>query len=267
METLKKFIFILFLIINVLFFFSSYTIKSDNELNLIMKNSELKSENDYLKNKLTDIEYQIDTIQDFNEYINNQILGIDNDTINYEYYGDMDTTNVDSSLIGKLTAVSNLVTFELEKRKQTASFTNLNEFVLDTYPNISPTKQSIKNLTSKAKFGLRMHPILNKVLLHKGIDISVPYGTPIYSTMSGFVKEVRYSNYGYGNLVIIHNGNGYETRYAHLSKIIDLEEGNYVEKGQLIANSGNSGLSTSPHLHYEIRNNGKLENPVNYILN
>lgn len=249
-------------------FFSSYTIKNDSELNLIMQNHELKSENNLLKGKITDIEIQIDTIQDFNEYINNQILGItDIDTINYEYYGDMDTTNIDTSLIGRLTAISSLVQDELEKRKETILFTNLNEFLLDSYPNISPTKKSIQTLTPKAKFGLRMHPILHKILLHKGIDISVSYGTNIYSTMSGFVKKIRHSNYGYGNLIIINNGNGYETRYAHLSEIIDLKEGQYVEKGQLIAKSGNSGLSTSPHLHYEIRRDGKLENPINYILN
>lgn len=99
---------------------------------------------------------------------------------------------------------------------------------------------------------------------HTGIDFGAPTGTPIYAAGSGYVKKVSpgYSG-GYGNMVVIGHGN-YDTLYAHMSKIATTT-GTYVEKGQIIGYVGNTGRSTGPHLHFEVRVGGKPVNPTSYL--
>ncbi len=98
---------------------------------------------------------------------------------------------------------------------------------------------------------------------HKGVDICVPIGTSVLAVKSGVVVESRYtSDYGYH--ITIDHGNGIKTRYAHNSKLL-VSVGDRVEKGQLIAQSGNTGYSTGPHLHFEVHINGTRVNPANFI--
>lgn len=99
--------------------------------------------------------------------------------------------------------------------------------------------------------------------MHHGIDIAVNTGTPIRAAARGRVSFAGW-NGGYGNLVIIDHGNNIETRYAHLSRI-NVKVGQYVDRGALIAYSGNTGNSTGPHLHFEIRHKGQSVNPLNYL--
>lgn len=108
-------------------------------------------------------------------------------------------------------------------------------------------------------FGMRTHPILGFNRMHKGIDIAAPYGSPVYAAVDGVVRVAGRSA-GYGNLVRIDHGSGFGTGYAHLSKIL-VRPGQSVRKGQQIARSGNSGLSTGPHLHFETTRNGAAVNP------
>jgi murein DD-endopeptidase MepM/ murein hydrolase activator NlpD len=98
---------------------------------------------------------------------------------------------------------------------------------------------------------------------HKGIDIGVPTGTNVKSFMSG---KVTYSDWqgGYGNLVIISHGNGLQTYYAHNSKLL-VKVGQSVDSGSVIAKSGNTGNSTGPHIHFEVRKNGEPVNPYQYL--
>jgi murein DD-endopeptidase MepM/ murein hydrolase activator NlpD len=98
---------------------------------------------------------------------------------------------------------------------------------------------------------------------HSGIDISVPVGTPIRATARGTISFSGFQG-AYGNLVKINHGNGYETRYAHNSRLL-VSVGDTVSKGDVIAHSGNTGRSTGPHLHYEVRFRGEVRNPLNYI--
>lgn len=113
-------------------------------------------------------------------------------------------------------------------------------------------------------FGARFHPILKKVIGHSGIDIGVGIGTPIYALADG---EVIYSGTmsGYGNVVMIDHGN-LTTLYAHNSSLV-VKVGQTVKGGQLITYSGNTGRSTGPHLHFEVRDaNGTAINPINYYV-
>lgn len=110
-------------------------------------------------------------------------------------------------------------------------------------------------------FGMRFHPVLGYTRMHKGIDFAVPVGTPVMAAGSGTVKFAGREN-GYGNFMLINHGNGYSTAYGHLSRFArGIHNGSAVHQGEVVAYSGNTGLTTGPHLHYEIRINNVQVNP------
>ena len=111
-------------------------------------------------------------------------------------------------------------------------------------------------------FGSRFHPILGYSRMHRGVDFAVPTGTPVMSAGAGTISFMGRTR-GYGNLVKISHGNGYSTNYAHLSRFAPgLRRGARVRQGQVFGYSGNTGMSTGPHLHYEIVVNNAQVNPL-----
>jgi murein DD-endopeptidase MepM/ murein hydrolase activator NlpD len=141
---------------------------------------------------------------------------------------------------------------------------NKNE-MLACIPAIQPVNnKDLKRLSSY--YGYRTDPIYKVKKFHPGIDFSAPTGTEIYTTGDGVVKEIIRSRRGYGNRIIIDHGYGYETMYAHIHEF-KVRKGEKVNRGQLIATVGNTGKSTAPHLHYEIRKDGKRVNPIYYFFN
>lgn len=112
-------------------------------------------------------------------------------------------------------------------------------------------------------FGMRRHPVLGTTRLHAGIDIAAPTGTPIRASASGTVVTAG-SMRGYGNTVIIDHGGGFSTLYGHCSRLY-VRSGQRVNQGDRIAAVGSTGLSTGPHLHFEIRINGRPVNPASYL--
>jgi len=127
-------------------------------------------------------------------------------------------------------------------------------------PSIMPT---MGFLTSKFSF-VRYHPILHENRPHEGIDITAAYGTKIIAPAAGRVIKVGYEN-GYGNLVAIDHGYGLETRYAHMSRWA-VRVGQNVKRGDLLGYVGSTGLSTGPHLHYEVLRDGRAVDPLKFIL-
>lgn len=118
-----------------------------------------------------------------------------------------------------------------------------------------------------SKYGYRTHPVTGvQNSFHTGIDLSRSkcHGTAIIAANSGTVSRVIWSNYGYGNYVMIDHGGGIQTLYAHCSNIY-VSKGQYVSRGQTIAAVGTTGNSTGPHLHFEVRINGDYTNPYPYI--
>jgi murein DD-endopeptidase MepM/ murein hydrolase activator NlpD len=113
-------------------------------------------------------------------------------------------------------------------------------------------------------FGRRRDPFTGRICRHQGVDFSARQGSKIYATAGGTVKQSKYER-GYGYTVEIDHGNGIITRYAHNAKLL-VKKGRKVERGDVIAYLGNSGRSTAPHLHYEVRVNGVPHNPMDYIL-
>ena len=115
-----------------------------------------------------------------------------------------------------------------------------------------------------SRFGFRSDPFTEKQTFHRGLDFSVPAGTSVRATGDGIVLAVQQQR-GLGKVVKISHGNDILTVYAHLSKIL-VDKGQVVSRGEIVAESGNSGRSTAPHLHYEIRIAGRPVNPAGYIL-
>ena len=133
------------------------------------------------------------------------------------------------------------------------------ELLLST-PSILPAAGVLSSRFSASRF----HPIHHKNLPHEGIDISAPHGTPILSAAKGVVTFSGWMA-GLGNTVEIDHGFGYVTRYGHASKLL-VRRGQEVARGDVIAQVGSTGVTTSSHLHYEVRVNGVAQNPANFIL-
>ncbi|MCI6819442.1 MAG: M23 family metallopeptidase [Campylobacter sp.] len=133
--------------------------------------------------------------------------------------------------------------------------------LFDGIPNGDPTggKGRISD-----HYGYRTHPVLHHRQMHSGLDFAMPIGTPIYATPNGVVLSAGIQP-GYGHMVEIRHNFGFGTRYGHLNGKYAVKQGDFVRKGDIIAYSGNSGLSTGPHLHYEIRFISKALNPINFV--
>lgn len=129
----------------------------------------------------------------------------------------------------------------------------------NTLPNSSPVHVAFNS----SSFGWRIDPFNGEKAFHEGLDFPADAGTPIYAAAGGIVSFAEQTS-DYGKLVKIDHGSGLETRYAHSSKLL-VKAGDRVEKGQLIAEVGNTGRSTGPHLHYEIRLNGNALDPRQYL--
>jgi murein DD-endopeptidase MepM/ murein hydrolase activator NlpD len=127
-------------------------------------------------------------------------------------------------------------------------------------PSIMPTAGWLSSAFSR----MREHPILHEARPHEGLDVSAPMGTPIEAPANGTIIEADWEP-GYGNTVVIDHGFGIVTKFAHASRVL-VRTGQRVRRGERIALVGNTGLSTGPHLHYEVHVNGRPVNPLRYIL-
>ncbi|WP_324740335.1 M23 family metallopeptidase [Tsuneonella sp. CC-YZS046] len=111
--------------------------------------------------------------------------------------------------------------------------------------------------------GMRVNPILGRQMFHAGVDLAAPAGKAVRATADGVVTRAGWSG-GYGLLVVVRHANGYETRYAHMSRI-RVAPGQSLAKGQVIGHVGSTGRSTGPHLHYEVRREGEPVDPKAYM--
>ena len=130
-------------------------------------------------------------------------------------------------------------------------------------PAIPPVVPDRKIYRLSSSFGFRSDPFTGRSKRHTGVDFALKPGNPVYATGDGVVESVKFEFFGYGNSVVIDHGFGYKTRYAHL-KSIGVVEGMKVKRGECIGESGNSGRSSGPHLHYEVLYRDRHVNPSNY---
>jgi murein DD-endopeptidase MepM/ murein hydrolase activator NlpD len=138
------------------------------------------------------------------------------------------------------------------------------ERMLVSIPAIQPVNnKDLRRIGSY--FGTRVDPFYKVHKFHEGIDFSAPVGTEVYATGNGTVIDAG-RNAGYGNQIVIDHGYSYQTLYAHLSRMF-VKPGQKILRGQIIGYVGNTGKSTSPHLHYEVHKNGRAINPIYFFFN
>lgn len=130
-------------------------------------------------------------------------------------------------------------------------------------PAIPPIVPDRKIYRLSSSFGYRKDPFTGRTKQHSGVDFALKPGNPVYATGDGVIESVKFEFFGYGNSVVVNHGFGYKTRYAHL-KSIGVSEGMKIKRGECIGESGNSGRSSGPHLHYEVLYRDKYVNPANY---
>ncbi|MBL7860626.1 MAG: M23 family metallopeptidase [Cyclobacteriaceae bacterium] len=185
-------------------------------------------------------------------------------------YEDIRNKNIiHEDLIVKLTeSVDNLrrkIYIESKSQDDVVELAESKEKLFAAIPAIQPVAN--KQLIALASgYGLRIHPIYKVKKLHTGIDFAAAIGTPIYATADGVIDKVHISFSGYGKMLEIDHGFGYRTRYAHMHGFA-VRQGQKVKRGDLIGYVGDTGLSTAPHLHYEVFVNGIHANPVHYFFN
>lgn len=148
---------------------------------------------------------------------------------------------------------------------EVASMVLLKQNMLASIPSIQPVAN--EDLTNTAGgFGWRIHPIHKISKFHAGMDFTAKTGTPIYATGDGKVVFAEYATNGYGMHVVIDHGYDYQTLYAHMSKL-QVKKGQQVKRGDVVGLVGNTGLSSGPHLHYEVHKGGEPVDPVNFFFN
>ncbi len=136
-------------------------------------------------------------------------------------------------------------------------------------PTFAPTKVSIPSrnpldgASMTSGFGMRTHPVLGGRRGHKGVDLAMPTGTPVYATADGVISKAEWFS-SYGLYIAVEHGGKIQTRYGHLSRL-SVASGQPVKKGDLIGYVGSTGRSTGPHLHYEVRIAGVAVNPIPYM--
>ena len=148
---------------------------------------------------------------------------------------------------------------------EVASMVLLKQDMLASIPSIQPVSNDDLTRTASG-FGMRIHPIHKISKFHSGMDFTAKVGTPVYATGDGKVVFAEYATNGYGRHVVIDHGYDYQTLYAHLSKV-EVKRGQKVKRGDVIGLIGNSGLSSGPHLHYEVHKGGEPVDPVNFFFN
>ena len=194
---------------------------------------------------------------DFDSEYNNQRVEL------HEFLLEKNNREMSATLQSSLDELEQKIT-QLE-----TSYTTLDESLQrvgtkrNNIPSIQPvTNHELTLLT--AAYGTLMHPFYRTLQSHQGVDYALPEGTRIFATADGVVKEVKGKNSTSGITVIIDHQNGYTTSYSHLQSV-KVKRGRRVQRGDIIALSGNSGLSLAPHLHYEVRYNGVRVDPIHYF--
>ena len=173
----------------------------------------------------------------------------------------------DSEMSDKL--ISSISTLEQKMSALEESYSKIDTMMTalgskrNKIPSIQPvTNHELTLLT--AAYGTLMHPFYRTLQHHQGVDYAIPEGTRVFATADGVVKEIKGKNSTSGLTVIIDHGNGYTTSYSHLQSA-KVKRGKRVQRGDIIALSGNSGLSLAPHLHYEVRYKGMRVDPIHHF--
>lgn len=265
------------LVIGVIIYGVTYTyIDSPKEKQLKQENAQMEAQYSLLNKKLEQITNVLEDIQhrDDNIYrvifeaepIPSEIRTAGFGGVNrYKELEGFSNSELIIETTKKLDQLSKQLYIQSKSFDEVYNMAKKKEDMLAAIPAIQPVQN--EDLTRMASgYGYRMHPILKYRKFHAGMDFTAPRGTPIYATGKGTVIQADSKASGYGNHVRIDHGFGYVTLYAHMNKMA-VEEGDKVNRGDIIGYVGNTGLSAGPHCHYEVRKNDEPVNPVNFYFN
>lgn len=223
--------------------------------------SELNTKMDKKNKEITSKEDQISTLVEKEKKLQTQ-----NQFYSMQIKGKVKDIEVLSSKLDQLEEMIGLKDDE-EKKEEITKETlksisdKIKMYMLTTIPSGSPLKDT--KITSS--FGYRIHPVTNKKKFHRGIDLRAKRKTEVHATADGVVTYVRADDSGdFGRVIKIQHSYGFESLYAHLNKTL-VKTGDIIKRNQLIGLSGNSGRSTAPHLHYEVRYGSYILNPERFV--
>lgn len=182
-------------------------------------------------------------------------------TSRYDEYLDMDNAELVVHTTQKMDMLSKLIYLQIKSYDEIVELSRNQEDYLQHLPAIQPIANRDLKRTSSG-YGYRVDPIYKVRKFHSGMDFSCDMKSPVYATADGVVVSAKWEK-AYGYMIEIDHGYDYKTRYAHLHSFV-AKKGQKVVRGEHIANSGNSGKSTGPHLHYEVIYKGERVNPINY---
>ena len=245
---------------------------SPGELSLSQENQILLGELLSTQTKISSLEEHLAALQESDNQMYRSILGmpkIDEEVQmgvgGTDIYASFDLLSEQASQILRETQ-STLDKLERQTGRQSLSFEeikaayNKNREKMKHLPAIRPI-----NGVLLSGYGVRIHPVYNRQRMHDGVDFRADVGTPVYATGDAKIRSAG-RNGTYGNLLILDHGFGYETRYAHLSGFTEgIRAGKNIKRGDLIGYSGDTGLTSGPHLHYEILKDGEPVDPLNYM--
>ena len=266
--------FILVSIANVLFSYFFYTPKM---YRIIRENRDLVIKYRILQDRIRTAQRHVDEIRHRDNYVYRSLFSTDTMSIEGVWQPYPDTKyaallddDYAPLMVGtwrQLDALARTLYLESVSFDELQAFSQDKEKMSAAVPAIWPIDRSALHNNHIGAFSpRRYHPVLHRVQAHTGVDFGCDRRTPVYATGDGEVELAVGSGYngGYGYQVLVNHGFGYKTRYAHLSKVL-VKPGERVTRGQVIAETGNTGRSTGPHLHYEVIHKGTPVNPVNYF--
>jgi murein DD-endopeptidase MepM/ murein hydrolase activator NlpD len=244
----------------------------------------LEKENEFLKENLKELSLkvdsynkQLDQISKNDNNIYRSLFGLPKDTVGlslresgtggsdkYAYLDGYTTSELIKKTLKNIDKIETKLKVQEKSQAELLTEVANNQKFFKNAPVLQPIcPNEVFRIASD--FGYRAHPILGIMQFHKGIDISAETGTKVYAAGGGVVTVAGSRHDGYGNNIVInHKVRGLSTRYAHLSTML-VKVGETITRGQLIGTVGNTGLSTAPHLHYEIMKNGEVTNPLRFM--
>lgn len=243
------------------------------EIALKAENKELVTQLEDTRDTINELDKQMEKLAKADNELYRTVLGLD--PISYEermagmggadIYSEYEKYSDDAAEILKWTSnnLENLerrINIQKTSFKELKNFYNKNQNKMRHLPVIKPADGVIIS-----GYGMRYHPVLKYKRMHDGIDFRASVGSKVYATGDGKVVFAKRKG-TYGKLLVIDHGFGYRTRYAHLSGFeSDIEKGATVKRGQVVAYSGNTGITEGPHLHYEIMKDRHTVDPINYL--
>jgi murein DD-endopeptidase MepM/ murein hydrolase activator NlpD len=261
--------FILVSVANLVFTYGFYTPKMNN---IWRGNVELVEKYKILNEKIRSTNQTLDELKHRDNAVYRSLFGADTLAIEGIYndypaekYADLEGERFSPMI---LSTWRNIDRISRRIYLQSVSLDDLQALAADkgkmatAMPALLPVDQG-KFTHISSLFGMRLHPVYRQYIHHNGVDLGGHTGDEIYAAGDGFISANGWVS-GYGNNIIVNHGFGYQTRYAHLSRIL-VTSGQWVKRGEVIGEMGSTGISVGPHLHYEVIYRGQVVNPTSYF--